>query len=271
MTNRYEMIIRNEADFEERRTFVFTYGKVFLMVFVLFCLTTGASLLFAKYLKSEWFSPEYQYSKMELKLVKYSEKLDSMETELDRKHEYIISFKKILDPEYKEDAIINEEVELSNMSSYEDELNYLDEESGFEDAVTPGKLVMGKSLITSLAKKHFISPVSKTKILDTFNFEQKKYSITFETYLNEPIKVIDDGKVILCNWDKDEGYIIAIEHDDNLVSLYKGNDLLLKKPGNLVQTGEVIALAKNSNKRNKTQLELWHDGNPLDPQKFIQF
>jgi len=65
-----------------------------------------------------------------------------------------------------------------------------------------------------------------------------------------------------------------IRNHEDLISIYKHNSALLKKQGDLVRTGEVIALIGNSGEQSTgphLHFELWHMGNPVDPENFIAF
>jgi len=50
------------------------------------------------------------------------------------------------------------------------------------------------------------------------------------------------GTVIITGWTLETGYIIAIQHSNNLVSIYKHNSKILRKVGAVVRAGEDIAL-----------------------------
>jgi len=56
--------------------------------------------------------------------------------------------------------------------------------------------------------------------------------------------------------------------------VYKHNASLIKQQGDLVKSGEVIATAGNTGELTTgthLHFELWRDGYPTDPSKFIDF
>ena len=58
------------------------------------------------------------------------------------------------------------------------------------------------------------------------------------------------------------------------MSIYMHNSVLLKKIGNFVKAGEVIALSGGTGElSNGTHLhfELWYDGGPINPEEYIAF
>ena len=65
-----------------------------------------------------------------------------------------------------------------------------------------------------------------------------------------------------------------MQHDNNLVSVYKHNAELLKKEGVHVDAGEPIAIIGNSGELTTgphLHFELWHNMIPIDPEDFINF
>ncbi len=70
------------------------------------------------------------------------------------------------------------------------------------------------------------------------------------------------------------GYVLQIQHPNNLISVYKHNGELLKKEGDRVTAGEPIALVGNSGENSTgphLHFEIWQDGVPVNPSNFINF
>lgn len=108
----------------------------------------------------------------------------------------------------------------------------------------------------------------------TFDSDKGYFGIDVLAKSNEPVKAIMDGTVILSTWTTEGGYIIGIQHANNLVSFYKHNAALLHKAGDRVKAGDVIAIVGKSGSDNNNPtlyFEVWQNGKPVDPQKFIKF
>ncbi len=91
---------------------------------------------------------------------------------------------------------------------------------------------------------------------------------------DENIKATLGGKVVFSGWTSETGYVIAIQHDNNLLSVYKHNSTLLKKTGNMVKAGEPIAIIGNSGELTTgphLHFELWYNGTPLNPADYMNF
>lgn len=88
------------------------------------------------------------------------------------------------------------------------------------------------------------------------------------------VKATLDGTVIFAGWTDDAGNTIQIQHDGDIVSIYKHNDRLLKKIGDKVSAGTPVALVGNTGEITTgahLHFELWHKGETVDPTKYIKF
>ena len=82
------------------------------------------------------------------------------------------------------------------------------------------------------------------------------------------VKAALDGTVIFAGWSDDAGHTIQIQHDGDIVSIYKHNEKLLKKTGDKVTAGAPIALVGNTGEMTTgthLHFELWHKGETVDP------
>jgi murein hydrolase activator len=78
---------------------------------------------------------------------------------------------------------------------------------------------------------------------------------------------ISGGKVIFADWFRNLGLLIIIDHDDGYMSLYGHNERLLKKMGDFVNTGEIIAKVGNTGGQSQSALyfEIRQQGKPMNP------
>ena len=90
----------------------------------------------------------------------------------------------------------------------------------------------------------------------------------------EPILSIANGTVIFSSWTDDTGYVIGIQHSDDITSFYKHNSVILKNVGDVVFAGDVIAMIGGSGKLASgphLHFEIWHKGQSLNPEHYISF
>ena len=88
------------------------------------------------------------------------------------------------------------------------------------------------------------------------------------------VKATLDGTVIFSGWSEEAGSTIQIQHESDIVSIYKHNEKLLKKVGEKVAAGAPIALVGNTgdiSTGTHLHFELWHKGETVDPTLYIKF
>lgn len=83
-----------------------------------------------------------------------------------------------------------------------------------------------------------------------------------------------EGTVIFAGWNDEAGYTIRIQHSNDIVSIYKHNQKLLKNTGDKVSAGTSIALVGNTGALttgDHLHFELWYKGEAIDPTQYISF
>lgn len=92
---------------------------------------------------------------------------------------------------------------------------------------------------------------------------------------NQSVVSVLDGTVLMATYTSEMGYTICIVHPGELISVYKHCESLLKKSGDRVKQGDVVALVgrgtDHSLQGSHLHFELWYQGQPLDPEKYILF
>ena len=119
----------------------------------------------------------------------------------------------------------------------------------------------------------FFSPVSGI-ITDQFDAKKKHFGTDLVAKEKTKISAVLGGTVIISNWTSETGYVIGIQHNNDYLSLYKHNSVLLKSVGDFVNVGEPIAIIGNSGELSSgthLHFELWHQGVPVNPEDYILF
>ncbi|MBI4741539.1 MAG: peptidoglycan DD-metalloendopeptidase family protein [Betaproteobacteria bacterium] len=85
------------------------------------------------------------------------------------------------------------------------------------------------------------------------------------------VKTIAGGRVVFAEWMRGFGNLLIVDHGSGYLTIYGNNDSLLKQVGDAVRGGETIASAGNSggNPESGLYFELRHQGQPLDPLKWV--
>ena len=202
-------------------------------------------------------------------------KSDSLEKELEQNHQYIKNISAILRGELPETGIDDQIVDATvspgnpNIKSKEDSSlrEYVEREETF--SLNSSKDENGNS-----GNKVFYFPPLIGSVTSEFNPSEDHFGIDIVAPKDEAIKATLAGTVIFAEWTVETGYVIQLQHANNLTSIYKHNSVLLKKTGNKVKAGEAIAIVGNSGKLTTgphLHFELWRNGTALDPKKYINF
>ena len=83
----------------------------------------------------------------------------------------------------------------------------------------------------------FFAPLNG-QISQTFDPTIKHFAVDILANTGAPVKAIADGTVIFSGWTLETGYVIYIQHEAEIISVYKHNSELLKNIGEKVKAGE---------------------------------
>jgi len=120
---------------------------------------------------------------------------------------------------------------------------------------------------------HFFPPV-KGYVTNSMNLSLNHFGTDIVTEPDMIVKSVLDGVVILSTWSLEYGYTIYLQHENNLVSVYKHNAVLFKQAGVRVSAGDAIAVVGNTGELTTgphLHFELWFNGTPLNPEEYINF
>tara|TARA_A100001011_G_scaffold400677_1_gene517507 strand:+ start:14513 stop:15388 length:876 start_codon:yes stop_codon:yes gene_type:complete len=274
LRNPYLVMIIDEETFEEKGQIRISRLKTILVSFLLICISSVFIFTIISYSPLKEYIPGYDSSEIRAKAIQNLFLTDSLIQLYDQNLKYLNSVKKVI----TEDISLEEQSALAQTQRsliIKDELNT---ESVLEDSL----------LRVFVSQQDKYSPVSRKEIeLNTFLFQPVKgqisqpfdrnkshYAIDIAVEKNTPIKAIADGTVIFSEWTSETGYVIILEHNFGLLSVYKHNSSLNKRQGNSVLSGEVIATAGNTGEYTTgyhLHFELWMDGYPMDPENFFNF
>jgi len=216
--------------------------------------------------------PDARYRQM---LIRTALQVDSLENELRMRDQFFLSVKSVIEGEVpKEEILANDTFGKVN----EVPVNELNVDSIFKDKILEGQFSLSggsenSSASRDISRMHFFVPL-KGIITNKFDASTDHYGIDLVSNPNARISSVLNGTVVFSDWSLEAGYTIAIQHDNNILTVYKHNSELLKSPGQKVKAGEAIAIIGNSGELTTgphLHFELWYDGVALDPFKYIDF
>lgn len=124
-----------------------------------------------------------------------------------------------------------------------------------------------------LAQLFLVAPLNG-EISAGFKPAENHYGVDIIAPANTPIKAVREGVVIQSGFTSDNGNVIGIQHDNNLVTFYMHNSQLLKRIGDRVGAGEAIAIIGNTGELTTgphLHFEIWHNGKVVDPVDYVRF
>lgn len=278
LTTKYLLVIRNEENFAEKSSFSFTYAKIIVISFFLILFTSVLSVLvYDNFLRSWFFRGETDFE-VNQKIIELSIAVDSLSDAVEKKEIFINTIQSVISGdslittgEMQRDSYDNQgATEKANVLSAESIDSILKDEFEIEKASNLNLVYREQNRLQDM---YFFPPVEGL-VTRAYNTKIDHFGVDVVAEDNEPIKSIADGTVVVSSWTEDSGYVIAVQHKSNLFSIYKHNSELLKKVGNFVQAGEIIAIIGNSGEVTTgphLHFEIWYNGNPINPEEFINF
>jgi murein DD-endopeptidase MepM/ murein hydrolase activator NlpD len=274
--DKFKFAIYNDTTFEEVWRIRLTQYNAFLLITFLVVFIVGATTSLIAFTNIREFIPGYPDVTMRRNILMSAIRLDSLERELNLRDKYfaninaIISGKPITEIIPRQDTSKNYEAIKFTSSPEEQALRAKVEQQ------EQYNLTLGPRTIetTSLASLHFFPPV-KGIVSGKYDPRTRHFGTDVVTKPNFPVSAALDGTVIFTGWTMETGYVIEIQHVNNLVSVYKHNARLMKEAGDLVRAGEQIAVVGDSGELYTTgphlHFEIWYKGGALDPEKHIFF
>ena len=129
---------------------------------------------------------------------------------------------------------------------------------------TPFKSLKGK--LPWPTKGKFLSHFGQPKR----HGDLKWNGILIKSNYGSPIRVISHGRVAFSDWLQGFGFITIIDHGDGYMTLYGNSETLMKKTGEWVRAGEIIATAGDSGGQPQSGVyfEIRSRGKPINPKKW---
>ena len=219
------------------------------------------------------YLPGYMNSDVREQVVLNALRADSIQQMLERQRMYVMNIQDIISGTVKVDSVhsidsltVLRSEELMERTQAEDEFRKQYEEKERYNLTT----IDNAQAITGLI---FFRP-TRGMISSAFDANKKHFGIDIAANPNENVLATLDGTVIMATYTAEMGYVIQVQHSQNLVSVYKHCGSLLKKEGDIVKAGEAIALVGNTGEKTTgphLHFEIWNRGRALDPAKNIVF
>ncbi len=278
LKNKFRLVIMNDDTFEEKASWKLSPINVFVTVGTILISLVFLIIYIIAFTPLREYIPGYADMSMQRRVISMGLKVDSLETGLQAKEIYVNNINSIINGTVgnndnkgdKTENVQRYDTIKTLKKSKEDSMlrAQIENENKFELSISEPK-----SFSNSISNFFFFTPIKGT-VTNIFDPVEKHYGIDIVAPKDEAIKSTLDGTVVLATWTSETGYVIGIQHSNNMISIYKHNSVLLKKIGNNVKAGEAIAIIGNSGELSTgphLHFELWYNGTAINPQKYMAF
>ena len=270
----YRLVVINED--EQRRVFRMKISHLILMLTLLFVAGLGAWIgieIFRNSPKQKGITIE-DY-RIRQAIVDQALRVDSLEQVFELQNSYITNLQDIIagtvsvDTVYSVDSLARQRSELL-MERSEREETFMRQ---YEEAERYN--ITSQSQPVNDVRSISIFRPTAGLVSKSYNALDQHWGVDIAASPNQSVVSVLDGTVLMSTYTSDNGYTIVVVHPGELISVYKHCESLLKKTGDRVKQGEVVALVgrgkDSSLQGSHLHFELWYQGQPLDPETYILF
>ena len=272
--NDYKVVVSSEDTFEEKLSFKANKINAFIIMLLYSIILIAFTISIVFFTRLREMVPGYSSSDLLNRAIYLTKKTDSLEQQIALNNKFYKSIEDVLSGNVDEfisrdelsidSNLINSDIFTISPNLQDSILRqYVENEDKFN--LTNNELV--------IENKMFFSPI-KGEITQSFNFNENHFAIDIAADIGTPVKSVLDGKIIFSEWSLETGYVVVIDHGENIISVYKHNSKTLKEQNDFVQAGEVIAYSGNQGNLSSgphLHFELWKNGTPIDPEPLLNF
>lgn len=268
------LVILNEETFEEIFSFKLNLMNVFVALTTISIVMIALTTYIIAFTPLREYIPGYASTKLKREATENAIKSDSLQKIIDENNVYLASIKKVLTGD------------LDHTKLSKDSIQAGDQKKTSDLKIDPSKAEIQLRQEVALEDKYNLFEQAKPKvglvlfapvkghITEPYSSKDKHFAVDIALAKDTPIKAIASGTVILADWTPTNGNVIIIRHNDGIISVYKHAASLTKDQGDIVKSGEVIAMAGSTGAQSTgthLHFELWKDGYPINPTQFIDF
>ncbi|HPR01082.1 MAG: M23 family metallopeptidase [Lewinellaceae bacterium] len=276
----YRLVVMNNETFEEMGSYRLTLLNIYVAICSLLLLGAILIWLLVFFTPLKRLVPGYGDVTSSGEFIKIERKLRSAEEELSAYKLYYDKVRGLITGPQATEAT-ETEMNTPQVQSDQGPVTRIPEDEELRDKVeteealtiSPEEFINSRKPDRELYEIYFVPPVNG-EISAPFMPDKEHFGVDVLAPKNTPVRATMDGYVITSDWTLETGYTIGIQHDNNLISFYKHNSVLLKKVGEPVKAGEAIAIIGNTGTLSDgphLHFELWQNGKPINPADYIRF
>lgn len=274
LLRKYRLTIHNENKLENVLGFYISPLWVIMSLFFSFLLLAGVLYLIVVFTPVGNLLPGYISNRAKEELIRNNIRIDSLTREVEKQDRYIANIQALISGNITIDSITSSPVPINTDGISTDKTIHEKEFMEQWEEREKYNLTSQATSVAELQELHLMRP-TRGDVIKPFDPNSGHFGIDIAEIPGESVMAIHDGVVVMSDFTANEGFTVAIQHRENMISIYRNCYRLLKNIGDKVSGGEVIATlssGENDNRRKEyLHLELWHRGKPLDPSTYIAF
>lgn len=277
INDKYRLVLMNDQTFQEERSFRLHPSSVALLVLVVFTVVSALIILLMVTTPMGRIVPEKTNQDIRSQITTMYLHVDSLEKAVAARDAFIVKVKDLVYEQFEyeddlEDPNLKKSTTTTPVPEKSNELREL--MASVDSEAELGNLIENTlTANNNISTMIFLAPI-KGMVSDTFAPTRSHYGTDIVAPKGSLIKATQKGTVLVATWSADTGHMLAIQHENNVVSFYKHNASLLKKTGDMVQAGEGIAIIGNTGEMTEgphLHFELWFNGQAINPERYIEF
>ncbi len=276
LKNQYRLVILNDNTFAEKFSLRLSPLGLIVLIGSITVLMVTMVISLVAFTPLREYIPGYGNVNDRKDIIALSNKTDSLENSLKAKEWYLTNLVNVFSGKVegkKDKPPKDTTIEYKNIN-----IKPSKEDTKLRNDIESNQLLstsedVSANKINGLSNYFFFSPV-KGMISTSYNLSEEHFGTDIVAKENELIKATLDGTVVFAGFTTADGYVLQIQHGNNLMSVYKHNSSISKQVGDFVKAGEPIAVIGNTGENSKgmhLHFELWYNGFSINPQDYVVF
>lgn len=248
--------------FKEFKTYKKTRLSWFLLLFLFLSLLITIFWMITVFTPLKTLIPDYPNKEIRENIILNNIKVDSLENELILRDKYLAQIRDMLlsagpvnDSLFKAN---HPDIELSNVNEITESNSIVESVYNQQD--------------NSVFQNLF--PPVIGHISNSFSDSLKHYGTDIIPDNNKSVFASARGRVIYSSYSISDGYCIVLQHNNNMITVYKHNIKNMVNVGDYVEAGEIISEFGNTGILTTgphLHFEIWINGKAVNPEDYIDF
>ncbi len=275
LKSKYRLVILNDNTFSEKFSLRLSPINLIIGISAITIVMTSVVISLVAFTPLREYIPGYGNITERRQILRLGIKADSIEQTLVSRDIYMSNVLNVLKDSLEKRSEKPKKDSTGKYSKLNTNPSNTDKEfrTNYEENKNNSVATISNPKLKGLSDIVFFTPV-KGIVISSYNIKDEHFGIDLVTKRDEVVKSVLEGTVVFTGFSSKDGYVIQVQHSNNLTSIYKHNAEILKRTGDRIKSGEAISVVGNTGELSKgphLHFELWYNGIPINPQDCIAF